>query len=65
MNTDKKLMFAALAIGFLIGLVVGIACSNRYQLKDGGMQGVVYKLDTWTGETWLVYGNTQTPVQSK
>jgi hypothetical protein len=65
MKPDKKLLIVGLVIGFVIGLVVGLEGGNRYQLKETGSPGAVYKVDTWTGETWLLYSDTETPVRSK
>jgi hypothetical protein len=54
MKTDKRLLIATLGVGFLVGFFVATLGSNRYQLKDSGTEGILYKVDTRTGQTWVV-----------
>ena len=66
MNTDKKLLVVGLVIGFLAGFFVHAMMrgdENRFTLKDSGVQGLVYKVDTKTGKTWTIYGGKESPVQ--
>ena len=64
MNIDKKLL-VGVAIGFFIGFFVHAMMGgneNRFTLKDSGVQGLVYKVDTKTGKTWTVFGGKESPV---
>jgi hypothetical protein len=63
MNTDKKLLIGALVVGFIAGFFVSSMGSNRYQLKDSGLLGVVYKVDTRTGQTWFITPEGERPLK--
>jgi hypothetical protein len=63
MKPDKKLLVIGLIGGFVVGLLVGMAGGNRYQLKDCGIPGYVYKVDTRTGQTWLDGGGQEVLMQ--
>ena len=63
MKTDKRLLIAALSVGFAVGFFVATLGSNRYQLKDSGTQGIVFKVDTRTGQTWMVTLAGERPIQ--
>ena len=67
MNTDKRLLVVALVIGFLAGFVVKVLVGSepRFVLKDSGIAGAVFKCDTRTGQTWLLSGAQEFPVQPK
>lgn len=58
MNADKKIVVVALVIGFLAGFVVKalVGSEPRYVFKDAGIAGAVFKVDTRTGQTWLLSG---------
>ncbi len=65
MKADNRLAVAALLLGLTVGFFIGRAGGDRYQLKDCGIEGAVYKIDTRTGQTWLVIGGRESPVQPK
>ena len=54
MHTDKRLLTAALVVGFAFGYLFAMLGASRYQLKESGSEGFVFKLDTRSGQTWLV-----------
>jgi len=59
-KTNKKLLVVVLAVGFVIGYSVATMGSNRYILKDSGLQGGSYKMDTRSGQLWLVTPSGET-----
>jgi hypothetical protein len=68
MSADKKLAAVALSIGLAVGCAAGYVaktmagCEPRFILRPLG-PGTAFKIDTRTGETWFLAGDTETPVQ--
>jgi hypothetical protein len=61
---EYKALYVGLAIGLFAGYVGNeVLNGNSYMLKESGVEGVVYKVNTRTGKTWMVYGQQETPVQ--
>ena len=53
----------ALIVGFVAGYFIASMNSNRYQLKESGVDGIVYKMDTRSGQTWMVTPDKETPIK--
>ena len=66
MSQDKRWLIVGLVVGCIIGFVARSLTGGegRFTLKEApGLVGAVYKVDTRTGQTWLVYGGQETPVK--
>ena len=64
MNTDKRLLAAAVVVGFLAGFLVStMVGGSHFQLKESGVDGVLYKVDTRSGKTWLITPRGESPLE--
>ena len=67
-SDEKRLLQIGLIGGFVVGCCAGFlahvlisADQGRFALKESGMEGCVYKIDTKTGQAWFLFDVQQTP----
>ncbi|MBI2051992.1 hypothetical protein HYT33_04515 [Candidatus Roizmanbacteria bacterium] len=63
-SISHNIIFVLVFILFVIFLGVGwVVNANRYYLQSSG--GVTYKIDRWTGKTWIITSDGEVEVPSE
>ena len=64
MNVMQKERVKWVAIGVVVGMVIGLLAAGRYDLKPDKESGFAWRVDHWTGRTELL-GPTGQPIMQQ